>query len=243
MADDSRGAASEVTAPSSRGAVAALMFSQGVGVAGTQVTALALPTLAILLLDAGPLAASLVFALEYGIQGLTGPFAGVLVDRVASRRRLLIAVDVVQLLLVATVPLAHAVGALTLVQLCAVAAVSGALGGVTAIAVPTVVADFVPRDGLERQLGDPAATPAPARAVGEGARTVPLDRPTRGAGGGVAGRRTGRRGRYHRGAGGLRLDRPGRHPRGGRHPLPAGPARGRSGVKCQGAAGAGKFGG
>ncbi|MEU6970261.1 MFS transporter [Kitasatospora aureofaciens] len=148
MADDRPGAASEITAPSSRGAVAALMFSQGVGVAGTQVTALALPTLAILLLDAGPLAASLVFALEYGIQGLTGPFAGVLVDRVASRRRLLIAVDVVQLLLIATVPLAHAVGALTLVQLYAVAAVSGALGGVTAIAVPTVVADFVPRDGL-----------------------------------------------------------------------------------------------
>ncbi|MFH8383181.1 MFS transporter [Kitasatospora sp. NPDC018058] len=126
----------------------ALMFSQGVSVAGTQVTALALPTLAILLLDAGPLAASLLFALEYGVQGLTGPFSGVLVDRVASRRRLLVTVDVIQLLLIATVPLAHAAGALTLVHLYGVAAVSGALGGLSAIAVPTAVSDFVPKDGL-----------------------------------------------------------------------------------------------
>ncbi|MFE5582261.1 MFS transporter [Kitasatospora sp. NPDC056531] len=132
----------------SRRAVPALMFSQGVSVAGTQVTALALPTLAILLLDAGPLAASLLFALEYGVQGLTGPFAGVLVDRVASRRRLLVTVDLVQLLLVATVPLAHAAGALTLVHLYGVAAVSGALGGLSAIAVPTAVSDFVAKDGL-----------------------------------------------------------------------------------------------
>ncbi|MET8622908.1 MFS transporter [Kitasatospora sp. NPDC004669] len=126
----------------------ALMFSQGVSVAGTQVTALALPTLAILLLDAGPLAASLLFALEYGVQGLTGPFAGVLVDRVASRRRLLVTVDVIQLLLIATVPLAHAAGTLTLVHLYGVAAVSGALGGLSSIAVPTAVSDFAPEDGL-----------------------------------------------------------------------------------------------
>jgi MFS family permease len=124
------------------------MFSQGVSVAGTQVTALALPTLAILLLGAGPLAASLLFALEYGVQGLTGPFAGVLVDRVTSRRRLLVTVDLVQLLLIATVPLAHAAGALTLVHLYGIAAVSGALGGLSAIAVPTAVPDFVPKDGL-----------------------------------------------------------------------------------------------
>ncbi|MFD7451422.1 MFS transporter [Kitasatospora sp. NPDC059827] len=152
MADDGAGrppaAGSPVAPRASRHAVPALMFSQGVSVAGTQVTALALPALAILLLDAGPLAASLLFALEYGVQGLTGPFAGVLVDRVASRRRLLVAVDLAQLLLIATVPLAHAAGALTLAHLCAVAAVSGALGGISAIAVPTVVADFVPKDGL-----------------------------------------------------------------------------------------------
>lgn len=148
MADEAAGAAPSVASPPARSAVPALMFSQGVSVAGTQVTALALPALAILLLDAGPLAASLLFALEYGVQGLTGPFAGVLVDRVASRRRLLVAVDLLQLLLIATVPVAHAVGALTLLHLYAVAAVSGALGGVSAIAVPTVVADFVPKDGL-----------------------------------------------------------------------------------------------
>ncbi|MFJ4186149.1 MFS transporter [Kitasatospora sp. NPDC089509] len=148
MADDSAGSSPAAAPPPVRGAVPVLMFAQGVGVAGTQVTALALPALAILLLDTGPLAASLLFALEYGAQGLTGPFAGVLVDRVVSRRRLLVAVDVVQLLLIATVPLAYVVGALTLVHLCVVAAVSGALGGLSAIAVPTVVADLVPKDGL-----------------------------------------------------------------------------------------------
>ncbi|MFD5463612.1 MFS transporter [Kitasatospora sp. NPDC127059] len=148
MAADGSGRTTAAVPPPAGSAVPALMFSQGVSVAGTQVTALALPALAILLLDAGPLAASLLFALEYGVQGLTGPFAGVLVDRVASRRRLLVAVDVLQLLLIATVPLAHGAGALTLGHLYAVAAVSGALGGVSAIAVPTVVADFVPKDGL-----------------------------------------------------------------------------------------------
>ncbi|MFG2846525.1 MFS transporter [Kitasatospora sp. NPDC048296] len=149
MTDEGAGTV-PVAAPASpsRRAVPVLMFSQGVSVAGTQVTALALPTLAILLLGAGPLAASLLFALEYGVQGLTGPFAGVLVDRVASRRRLLVTVDLVQLLLIATVPLAHAAGALTLVHLYGVAAVSGALGGLSAIAVPTVVSDFVAKDGL-----------------------------------------------------------------------------------------------
>ncbi|MER6302818.1 MFS transporter [Kitasatospora sp. NPDC001539] len=149
MTDEDVGTVPVAAPPApSRRAVPALMFSQGVSVAGTQVTALALPTLAILLLGAGPLAASLLFALEYGVQGLTGPFAGVLVDRVAARRRLLVTVDLVQLVLIATVPLAHAAGALTLVHLYAVAALSGALGGLSAIAVPTVVPAFVPAEGL-----------------------------------------------------------------------------------------------
>lgn len=96
--------------------------AQLLSVTGTQVTALALPTLAVLTLDASPLAASALFALEYGVQGLTAPLAGVAVDAIRSRRRLLVLTDVIHGLVVATVPVAYGLHHLSLGLLFTVAA-------------------------------------------------------------------------------------------------------------------------
>jgi MFS family permease len=139
------------------------MVAQAVSVTGTQVTALAIPTLAILVLHADPLAAAFLFALEYGVQGLTAPVAGVLVDRAASRRRLLVSADILQVLVIASVPVVHAAGHLTLGQLYGVTAVSAVLGGVSAIGVPALVPDVASRD----QLVSANSRIAGARSVGE----------------------------------------------------------------------------
>ncbi|MBC3839437.1 hypothetical protein GXW82_02125 [Streptacidiphilus sp. 4-A2] len=69
MTDEGSQVDAEQSRPMSGAALPALMAAQAVSVTGTQITALALPTLAILVLHAGPLAASLLFALEYGSRG------------------------------------------------------------------------------------------------------------------------------------------------------------------------------
>ncbi|MBC3839438.1 MFS transporter [Streptacidiphilus sp. 4-A2] len=79
---------------------------------------------------------------------MTAPFAGLLVDRIASRRALLVVVDLVQVLVIASVPVAHAVGHLTLGQLYGAAAVSGVLGGISSIGVPAFVPEVVPKERL-----------------------------------------------------------------------------------------------
>jgi MFS family permease len=83
------------------------------------------------------------------------------VDAIAARRRLLVTLDLLQLPVIASVPLAHAFHDLTLSQLYAVAATSGLLGGVSAIAVPAFVPEVVPADRL-----------VPANAKLAGARSV-----------------------------------------------------------------------
>ncbi|WP_222433315.1 MFS transporter [Micromonospora sagamiensis] len=139
------------------------MFAQLISLTGTHVTALALPTLAILLLDAGPVAAALIFALEYGARGLTAPLVGVLVDHVRSPRRLLVANDLLHALVVASVPAMYLLDVLSLPYLVVVAACSGILSGVTDISINAVLPRLVPADRL---VGANAAL-AGARAAGQ----------------------------------------------------------------------------
>lgn len=135
--------------PTVRGTpVRTLSTAQLVSATGTQVTALALPTVAVLTLDAGPLAASLLFALEFGVQGLTAPLAGMAVDAARSRRRLLVLADLVHALVVSVVPAAYVLHQLSLGLLFTVAAVSGALTGVTSVGVQSLVAQVVHPDRL-----------------------------------------------------------------------------------------------
>ncbi|WBB80749.1 MFS transporter [Micromonospora sp. WMMD882] len=140
-----------------------LVLAQLVSLTGTHVTALALPTLAVLVLAAGPVAAALIFALGYAARGLTAPLVGVLVDTVRSPRRLLVGVDLLHAAVVATVPVTYLLDVLSLPYLVLVAALSGILAGVTDIAVTAVLPRLVP---AERLVGANAAL-AGARAAGQ----------------------------------------------------------------------------
>lgn len=91
---------------------------------GTSVTTLALPTLAILKLHAGPFEVGVLAALPRLPFAVLSLPAGAWIDRV-RRRRLMIVSDVGRLLVLGSIPLAAALGALTLVHLYAAALLLG----------------------------------------------------------------------------------------------------------------------
>src|SRR5437667_10398886 len=91
---------------------------------GSQVTLLAVPTVAIVLLHAGPFQIGLLTALEFLAFPTLGLVAGVYADRL-RRRPIMIVCDAGRLLALASVPAAYFAGALTLYQLYAVALVTG----------------------------------------------------------------------------------------------------------------------
>ncbi|HEU4423661.1 MAG TPA: MFS transporter [Pilimelia sp.] len=130
-----------------RSQVGWVVAAQAMSVIGTQVTALALPTIAIVVLGASPLWATGLFAVEYLVSGALAPFAGVLVDR-GSPRRLLVAAEVAGALVAVSVPVAGLAGALSMTHLYAVAAVTGFLGGLADVALPVLIPRLATPDGL-----------------------------------------------------------------------------------------------
>ncbi|MGW3409333.1 hypothetical protein [Streptomyces sp. NPDC000888] len=90
---------------------------------GSQVTVLALPLVAVVLLDASAFQVGLLSAAETSAYLLVALPAGAIVDRV-PKLRLMIWCNLALFLVIGSVPLAQAVGALTLSQLYAVALVS-----------------------------------------------------------------------------------------------------------------------
>ncbi|WP_100445480.1 MFS transporter [Glycomyces xiaoerkulensis] len=101
-----------------------LFLSTTVSQFGQQVTALALPLVAVLALESGELEVGALSALTTLAFLLIGLPAGAWVDRM-RRRRVLIAADLVRAAILLTVPLAWWTGTLTIWQLFAVALVLG----------------------------------------------------------------------------------------------------------------------
>ena len=101
-----------------------LWAGQTISVVGSEVTMLALPTLAILQLHAVPAQVGLLGALQRLAFPVLALFAGVFVDRL-RRRPLMIAADAVRAAALLSVPLVALAGALTLLQLYVVAMVLG----------------------------------------------------------------------------------------------------------------------
>ncbi|MDG6928802.1 MAG: MFS transporter [Nitrososphaerota archaeon] len=93
-----------------------------------QVTGLALPTVAVLLLDVTPLQMGILSALEFLAFPLLGLFVGVWADRF-GRKPMLVVSNLVRMATLATVPAAYVAHLLSLYQLYAVALVMG-VGGV-----------------------------------------------------------------------------------------------------------------
>lgn len=100
--------------------------AQSISLLGSQVTLLALPFTAVLVLNASPIQSGILRAAQLLPYLLFGLFAGVWVDR-ARRRPLLVGADLGRAVLLITVPLAYVLDLLTLGQLFVVAFGVGAL--------------------------------------------------------------------------------------------------------------------
>ncbi|MFI7635452.1 MFS transporter [Nonomuraea sp. NPDC049400] len=121
--------------------------ASAVSTLGTQLSALAIPLTAVGALDATPAQVGLLGALSMISFLLFGLPAGVLVDR-ASRRRIMIAADFGRVLVLASIPVAALLGALTLPQLYVVAFVTGTLTLLFTVASQSFLPSIVPPERL-----------------------------------------------------------------------------------------------
>jgi MFS family permease len=121
-------------------------LAQSVSLLGDQIAVLALPLVAVLVLDAGPGQMGLLGAAALFPHLLFSLPAGVWLDRVVSRRRVMMAADLGRAALAATIPLAYALDALTLAQLYAVAFLSGTLAVLFDLSYPTLFVALAPRE-------------------------------------------------------------------------------------------------
>ena len=102
---------------------------QSVSELGSSVTALALPLTAVLVLRATTFEVGLLTAATYAAFLLIALPAGAVVDRVAAKRRLMLGCDAARTLIIGSIPIAAALGALTLGQLFALGSLGGVAGG------------------------------------------------------------------------------------------------------------------
>jgi MFS family permease len=114
---------------------------------GTQVTLLALPLTAVLILDATPFEVGLLGTAEFLPFLLVGLPAGVWVDRL-RRRPILIAGDLGRAIALGSIPLAYELGALHIVQLYIVAFVTGVCTVFFDVAYQSYLPSLVDRDQL-----------------------------------------------------------------------------------------------
>jgi MFS family permease len=123
-----------------------LFAADSISLIGDQITLIALPLTAVLVLDAG--AADMGYLTAAGLLPylLFSLHAGAWVDRRGGRRRKMIAADLVRAVVVATVPLAYAFDVLTMQQLFVTEFLVGSLAVVFRVSHPTLFISVVPRD-------------------------------------------------------------------------------------------------
>jgi MFS family permease len=129
-----------------RGDFRRFWLGQTVSLLGDQIGLIALPLAAVLVLDAGAAEMGYLGAAALVPNLLFSVHAGALVDRRGKRRRTMIAADLGRAALIATVPLAYALGALTMGQLYVVAFVAGTLSVLFSVAYPTLFVALVSRE-------------------------------------------------------------------------------------------------
>ncbi|HYV22413.1 MAG TPA: MFS transporter [Candidatus Bathyarchaeia archaeon] len=114
---------------------------------GSQITVLALPLTAVLLLGAGATETGLLVAAQMAPSIVAGLFIGVWVDRL-PRRPIMVVSDLGSAIVIGTVPLAAALGTLSLTQLYIVSFVGGAFAVSTDLARAAFVPSLVGRTRL-----------------------------------------------------------------------------------------------
>jgi MFS family permease len=142
-----------------------LWSGQTVSEMGSQITVLALPLVAVVLLDATALQVGLLAAAETSAYLLVALPAGAIVDRVA-KRRLMIACDLGLLVVIGSVPVTHALGVLTLAQLYAVALLSSVLSVFFSVAYQAYLPTVLDRGQLMDGNGKLAASRSVAQIAG-----------------------------------------------------------------------------
>jgi MFS family permease len=150
-----------------RGGFGRIWGSIAVSLMGTQVSLLALPLTALAALDAAPSQVALLAAAGTAPFLVFGLPAGAWVDR-WPRRALMVSTDVLRGLLLASVPVAWAVGVLTLGQLYLVAFGVGSLSVLFDVASLTVLPALVPRGQIAAANGRLEAARAVAQTSGPG---------------------------------------------------------------------------
>ena len=145
-----------------------LWAGETVSVFGSQVTELALPLAAVLTLAAGPLEMGLLTAAGLAPYLVVALPAGAWVDRLRARRRLMVLADLGRAAMLASVPLAYALGALTIAQLYLVALVSGTLTVLFNTAFTTLLPGLVPEQQLTDANGRLQTSVAAAAVAGPG---------------------------------------------------------------------------
>ena len=126
---------------------AKLLAGQSISGLGSAVTQIALPTIAVLLLRAGPFELGILIALQRIPFPVLALFVGVWVDRL-PRRRVMILADILRAATLATVPISFGTGFLGLPLLYAVSLVTGVLTIFFDLAYLSYVPELVDRDRL-----------------------------------------------------------------------------------------------
>ena len=120
--------------------------AQTISMFGDQISSLAMPLAAVLILKAGAAEMGFLTALVWLPSLLFGVHAGAWIDRHGRRRAAMIAADLGRFALLASLPVADAFGALTLAQLYAVAFAAGALSVLFNVCDSTLFVSLVPED-------------------------------------------------------------------------------------------------
>jgi len=121
-------------------------LGQSISLLGDQVTVIALPLVAVLVLDATPVQMGYLFAVELAPNLLFSLHAGAWVDRRGRKRQLMIATDLGRALALGSIPVAYAFDALTFPHMLAVGFVMGTLSVLFYVSYSSLFVALVPRD-------------------------------------------------------------------------------------------------
>ncbi|WP_239133928.1 MFS transporter [Rugosimonospora africana] len=144
-----------------------LWGGQTVSEIGSQVTVLAMPLVAVIVLRASALQVGLLSAAQTAAYLLVSLPAGAVVERL-GKRRVMVRCDLGRLVVIGSVPLAAAAGALTFVQLYAVAALSSVLSVFFSVAYPAYLPTLLEREQLMDGNGKLGTSQSVAQVGGPG---------------------------------------------------------------------------
>lgn len=122
-------------------------LGQSISLFGDQVSLIALPLVAVLILHANAAQMGYLVAAELAPNLLFALHAGAWIDRKGRRRQTMIVTDLGRAALIATIPLAYGFGFLTIQQLYVVAFLVGSLAVLFQVSYASLFVSIVPREG------------------------------------------------------------------------------------------------